>query len=273
MQQQMRLMSIIRLAVVNEEFREELFTNPDAVIERFNLSGPEAEAIRQITPEQIHRFVGALVLHHVIPIQASSRFMVVMEGVEAAVVPPLMPIYVGPELVFGNGLHATTRLCLGALEKHVKPGMRVLDVGTGTGILSIAAARLGAIEVLALDVSAEAVTASLQNVERNGFSNLIRVKEGSVEHAENFKPDIVIANLLAPILITLADRLAALVKPDGVLISSGLTRAQQPAVVKAFQANGLTVRRHGRENEWVSLSAKTSPATLNEWVKNTLRRQ
>ncbi len=162
-----------------------------------------------------------------------------------------------PGLAFGTGLHPTTRLCLEALEREVADGMRILDLGSGTGILALAAAKLAQVEVLAVDNDQNAVVATRRNARRNGVSARVRPLHGSLADVSGTY-DLILANLLAPILIRMAqDRgLATRLKPQGMLIASGVLVEQGDEVAAAFEANGLEVVERRREEDWLALIAR-----------------
>ncbi len=171
-----------------------------------------------------------------------------------------------PGMAFGTGLHPTTRLCLAALEELGDRGLltrgaaddgpaRVLDVGSGSGILSIAAAKLGAGSVLAVDVDPIAVQASTSNARRNRLARVIRAREGSAPSGDGRPFDVVLANLIASLLITLADGLVTDLRPGGVLIASGIFANREADVVAAFEARGLVIDRRWYEGDWVALEA------------------
>ena len=149
-----------------------------------------------------------------------------------------------PGMAFGTGLHPTTRLCLAALEsladRGALGGARVLDVGSGSGILSIAAARLGAASVLAVDVDPIAVEATTANARRNRLVRRIRAREGSSPSGEG-PFDVVLANLIASLLVRLADGLVEDLRPGGTLLASGIFANREAEVVEAFEARGLAV--------------------------------
>lgn len=171
-----------------------------------------------------------------------------------------------PGMAFGTGLHPTTRLCLAALESIADRGVlgtggmgggpaSVLDVGSGSGILSIAAAKLGAASVVAVDVDPIAVEASAANARRNRLARVVRARAGSAPSGEGLF-DVVLANLIASLLITLADGLVADLRPGGTLIASGIFLTREGAVVEAFAARGLVVTNRWAEGDWVALELR-----------------
>ena len=164
-----------------------------------------------------------------------------------------------PGMAFGTGLHPTTRLCLEGLEALSDAGAlevdRALDVGCGSGILSIAAARLGARAVTAVDIDPIAIDASTANVRRNQLTRRIRPRLGSVPSGDA-PYDLVIANLIASVLIALAGDLAREVAADGRWLVSGIFRDREAAVREAFGAAGLAVTNRWAEEEWVALAGK-----------------
>jgi ribosomal protein L11 methyltransferase len=163
-----------------------------------------------------------------------------------------------PGMAFGTGLHPTTRLCLAALETLADEGLvapaRVLDVGCGSGILAIAAAKLGARDLLGVDTDPIAVESTLANARLNGLTRRIRVGRGSVPTGE--RPfDLVLANLIASLLVQLAPLLRAEIAPGGRVLASGIFRDREGDVVAAFGAAGLTLGRRWAEADWVALEA------------------
>jgi ribosomal protein L11 methyltransferase len=171
-----------------------------------------------------------------------------------------------PGMAFGTGLHPTTRLCLAALETLADEGRlaggavepagsaRVLDVGCGSGILAIAAGKLGARDLLCVDTDPIAVESTLANARLNGLTSRIRVRQGSVPTGE--PPfDLVLANLIASLLVQLAPNLCGELAPGGRILASGIFRDREGDVVAAFRAAGLQIGRRWAEEDWVALEA------------------
>ena len=172
--------------------------------------------------------------------------------------PDEVVVALDPGMAFGTGLHPTTRLCLAALERVADRGLvtgaRALDVGCGSGILAIAAARLGAASVLGVDTDPIAVEATAANAARNRLTQRIAAREGSLPTGE--PPfDVVLANLIAGVLVALARELAAEVAPGGTLVASGIYVDRETEVRDAFAAVGLKVGDRSAEGDWVALEA------------------
>jgi ribosomal protein L11 methyltransferase len=173
-------------------------------------------------------------------------------------------IELDPGMAFGTGLHPTTQMCLGALETTgVSSESRVLDLGTGSGILAIAAAKLGARDIVALDIDSTAVRVARENVLRNGMAHRIVVDEGSVDitlegaNSRLSAPfDLVLANIISQVLISLADNLYHSVKPGGLLVASGIISDRADAVTEAFCSAGLVIQRADTLGDWVTLLAR-----------------
>lgn len=159
-------------------------------------------------------------------------------------------IALDPGMAFGTGLHPTTQLCAAALEDCVQPGMRVLDVGSGSGILSILAAKLGAREVLGVDTDHEAVRAGRENVTANGVADRVAIKAGShdVAHGDY---DLVVANILAAVITRMLTEGLASRAP--LFILSGILDSQAGDVACAAEAAGLSVIERRTMDEWICL--------------------
>ncbi len=164
-------------------------------------------------------------------------------------------VVLDPGMAFGTGLHPSSRLCMLGLEEELRPGARVLDVGTGSGILAIAAAKLGARRVDAVDIEPIAVRSAKENAERNGVADQLLIAEGSIGDREPVSGgyDLVLANIIARILIDLVAPLAASVSAGGALVLSGVVESREPAVRRAFDGAGLDFERRAQIEDWVSL--------------------
>jgi ribosomal protein L11 methyltransferase len=178
-----------------------------------------------------------------------------------------------PGMAFGTGLHPTTRNCVLALEESVRPGDRVLDVGSGSGILSLTAVKLGASQVLALDVTPVAVESTTANAAANGWSEAIDVRLATLEGAagEPFSPlspdvvvlgqeigtfDVVVANIIARVIAQLAPSLLGATRPGGTLIASGIIAERRHEAEEPLRAAGLTQVQDLIEGDWITLVGK-----------------
>ncbi|MFL5674961.1 MAG: 50S ribosomal protein L11 methyltransferase [Chloroflexota bacterium] len=163
-----------------------------------------------------------------------------------------------PGMAFGTGLHPTTRLCLAAVEtladRGVLEGARVLDVGCGSGILAIAAVRLGAASAFGVDTDPIAIEATAANARRNAVVRRVHVREGSLPSGEPAF-DVVLANLIAGVLVPLAGPLRDELRPGGRLLASGIFVDREAEVAAAFEAAGLSVTGRTAEGDWVALEA------------------
>lgn len=166
-------------------------------------------------------------------------------------------ITLDPGMAFGTGHHPTTRMCLQRLECLVKPGVDVLDVGCGSGILSIAAAKLGARRVIGLEIDSVAVRAAKQNVKENGIGYTVRIAQGSLPHP-NVRPlshDIAVANISAKVVSEMASELVSAVRPGGTVIASGILMDGKEGVERALASAGGTPVEAIVEGDWVTLVA------------------
>ena len=162
---------------------------------------------------------------------------------------------------FGDGAHPTTQLCLAALERHCTPGA-LIDLGAGTGILSIAAARLGAAPVLGVDIDAASVAIARANVERNDVAGAVRMEQGSLADvlAGRFglaRAPLVVANILAHVLVDFfAAGLVETVEAGGLLVLSGVLRTQGPEIRARLGWHGLTLAAEERRDDWLCVIAR-----------------
>jgi ribosomal protein L11 methyltransferase len=160
---------------------------------------------------------------------------------------------IDPGHTFGSGSHPTTRMCLVAIEANLAPVSVVADIGCGSGVLSMAAARLGAVRVDAIDIDKRAVAETVANAERNGVGATVDSSTGVVRSLGRGRHDLVVANIGAATLVSMASDLSALVAPGGVLVLSGVLDGQVDVVADAYLAHGFTVRDATADGEWRAL--------------------
>ena len=184
------------------------------------------------------------------PMEIGERLLVVPEW-EQAKDSNRVKLILNPGLTFGTGSHATTRLCLTALEKHIRGGEKVLDLGCGSGILSIAASKMGAAKCYAYDIDPVAVRVAKENTAVNGCDNitcgvsdLLRGVEKGVRY------ELVCANIVADILIRMAPELPAVLSDGAKVITSGIIDGRQDEVKAALEKNGFVIVKHMHEEEW-----------------------
>lgn len=159
-----------------------------------------------------------------------------------------------PGMAFGTGLHPTTQMCVQALEQTVQPGMNVLDVGTGSGILAIVAAKLGAARLLGVDTDSVAVRSAEENVAQNGVTAVTTIRQGTLTDVTQRGWDVVVVNILATVIITLLEQqaLLAYVAPNGRLILSGIVEEQGEGVETAVAHAGGLIEHKLQIRDWVS---------------------
>jgi len=207
------------------------------------------------------------------PLPIGRRFLVVPTTFEADPLPDKILLRIDPGGAFGDGAHPTTQLCLAAIERHLpKMGQNkdapagkeraMIDLGAGTGILSIAAAKLGAGPILAVDIDAESVEVARANAALNQVGDQMRMEQGSLADvlAGRFgltQAPLVVANILAHVLVDFfAQRLAETVTPGGLLMLSGVLRTQGPEIRARLGWHGLTLAGEERQGEWLCLIAR-----------------
>lgn len=165
-------------------------------------------------------------------------------------------IELDPGRAFGTGTHETTSGCLALMEKYMKDGDSVLDVGCGSGILSIGAALLGSRDILAIDIDPVAVDVTVENAELNGVSDLIRAEVGDLTKGVSFKADIVAANLMADLVMMLTRDVAKHLKDGGIYISSGILLEKEEPVTEVLHECGFEVIDVLRKGEWCAIAAR-----------------
>ena len=196
------------------------------------------------------------------PMEIGERLLVIPQWEEADP-GDRVPLYLDPGLTFGTGAHATTRLCLTALETLVRGGERVLDLGCGSGILSVAALRLGAGSALAVDIDDKCRTAARENAGLNGIGpdrldilvgNLLT--DGAAAEKIGGGYDLVLANIVADVIIALAPRVRGLLSPGGTFLCSGIIEGRADEAEAALNAAGLEIRTRREDNGWYAFTCQ-----------------
>ena len=185
--------------------------------------------------------------------QRIGRVVIVPSWADEELTAGEIAITLDPGMAFGTGLHPTTRGCLELLQTVEPMPPTVLDVGCGSGILALAALRLGAGRVVGIDTDPLAVAASRENAERNGLGDRFEAREGTLPAVAAERYPLVLANLVAAVLVELADSLAAHLAPRGTLLASGIIEPRGPEVEAAMWTVGLGVTERRVDGEWVSL--------------------
>ncbi|MBR5225339.1 MAG: 50S ribosomal protein L11 methyltransferase [Clostridia bacterium] len=163
-----------------------------------------------------------------------------------------------PGMAFGTGTHETTFMCMEQLEKYVTAGCKTIDVGCGSGILGLAAAKLGARDVLAIDLDELAVKVAKENTEKNGLTDKVRVVHGDLLEKADEMADVIVANIIADVICFLCGPAKKHLLPGGTFICSGIIREREEDVQNALAAAGYTVCNRLAKGEWVCLAAKAA---------------
>jgi len=185
------------------------------------------------------------------PIQVTNRIIIKPSWIEKRF-PQKLVIEIEPKMAFGTGEHSTTRLCLRALEKYLKTGDRVLDLGTGSGILAIAAAKLGASYVLALDIDQDAVSNARENIKRNKVQKIIDLKLGTLNSKisdDSF--DLIVANLTKTQIVEFFDGMNRVLKKKGIFVLSGIQTEEKKETEKFLLTKKVLLKETLSEKEWV----------------------
>jgi ribosomal protein L11 methyltransferase len=198
---------------------------------------------------------------HYKPILVGQRLVIVPAWMESPD-PNRIAIKIDPGMAFGTGTHPTTQLCLELMEKEftVRQPSHVIDVGCGSGILSIAAFKLGATSALGVDIDAGSIVNARENARTNQVGDALTLEVGSVQEIRQGqfafrKAPLVLANILAPVIVRLFDSgLADLIDENGAIILSGILQEQAPNVIGAAQSKGLQVNERKQMGDWVALT-------------------
>ncbi|MGE7951788.1 50S ribosomal protein L11 methyltransferase [Lysinibacillus xylanilyticus] len=191
------------------------------------------------------------------PVKISERFTIVPTWEEyAPVSTDELIIELDPGMAFGTGTHPTTVMCLQGLEKVVKEGDTVIDIGTGSGVLSIGAALLGAKSVHALDLDEVAVRSAQENIVLNKVDDKVSVFHGNLLDTVKEPADVVVANILAEIIMSFTDDAFSIVKPGGLYVTSGIIGAKRDDVKATLEASGFVIEEVLLMEDWVAIIAR-----------------
>lgn len=195
------------------------------------------------------------------PVQITNKVTIVPSWEEYEKKSSEKIITLDPGMAFGTGTHPTTVLSMQALEEYVRPGHAVLDVGTGSGVLAIGASLFEAGEILALDLDEVAVRSAKENISRNGMAEKITVAQSDLLEYQSMQADIIVANILAPIIIRLAEDAFNSLQPDGVFITSGIIESKRTDVEQALTEAGFVIEDVRAVEDWLCIIARR-PQTL-----------
>jgi len=195
---------------------------------------------------------------HYRPLKVAEKLVILPAWIEREY-PGRLPVRINPGMAFGTGTHPTTQLCLQLLEPYLQPGERVFDIGCGSGILSIAAVRLGACSVTAVDIDPASIASTLENCKLNQVTEQVTVHQGSLQHIlsgefGSTQAPLVIANILASVILgMLAEGLADAVEPAGELILSGILASQVEQIIHTAEEYGLRHLETRQMEDWAAL--------------------
>ena len=190
------------------------------------------------------------------PIRLGEHIVICPGWLEYEKQPDDKVIEIDPGMAFGTGTHETTGMCAALIEKYVQPGQRVIDIGTGSGIIAIVAAHMGAKEVLATDLDAVAVRVAAENAALNGFGDKIDCRCGDLLDVVDVSGDVVIANIIADVILMLAKPVRARIVPNGVFICSGIAIDRREDVRRALLENDYEILDEPVKGEWAAFAAR-----------------
>lgn len=165
-------------------------------------------------------------------------------------------IELDPGMAFGTGTHETTWMCTEAIEKYIKKGDILYDIGCGSGILSIVGAKLGAESVVGVDLDPISVKTSRENIKINHVENKVEIREGNLLEVVDEKADIIVSNIIAEVIADMSKDLKSYIKDDGLFIASGIILAKIPLVEDALKESGFEIVEIVKKNEWALIVSK-----------------
>ena len=190
------------------------------------------------------------------PVHVTDRIVVKPEWEEYSPQEGEIVIEIDPGMAFGTGTHETTSMCINQIEKNLKAGDRVIDIGSGSGILSMAAVLLGAEKATGVDLDPVAVRVALENVELNNLQDKIDILNGNLTDVIREKADIVVANIMADIILILLEDVREFIKDDGLFISSGIIQEKRAAVEARLLEKNFSIVEVETKGEWCAITAQ-----------------
>ena len=190
------------------------------------------------------------------PVHVTDRIVVKPEWEEYSPQEGEIVIEIDPGMAFGTGTHETTSMCINQIEKNLKAGDRVIDIGSGSGILSMAAVLLGAEKATGVDLDPVAVRVALENVELNNLQDKIDILHGNLTDVIREKADIVVANIMADIILILLEDVREFIKDDGMFISSGIIQEKRAAVEARLLEKNFSIVEVETKGEWCAITAQ-----------------
>ncbi|MEA3422265.1 MAG: 50S ribosomal protein L11 methyltransferase [Bacillota bacterium] len=190
------------------------------------------------------------------PFEVGNKLYIVPSWEDVKTLEGRVNVLMNPGGAFGSGTHETTFTCMEALEKHVGSDFLVYDIGCGSGILSIAAAKLGAKKVVGVDYSDVACVTAVENAQMNDVAEKVEIIHGNLTDDITGKADVLIANIVADVIIELSETIGDYITDDGVFISSGIIDIKYPDVVKALEKNNFEIVETISKGEWYTIVSK-----------------
>lgn len=190
------------------------------------------------------------------PVKVTDRIVVKPTWEDYSAGENELVLEIDPGMAFGTGTHETTSLCMKMLEKYLKEGMKVMDVGCGSGILSISAALLGCEDVLGIEIDPDAVKVAEENVNLNKVSQAVKIKQGDLTEGVSSKADIIVANLMHNLVMQLAPSAKKHLNKDGLFISSGILLEKKEQVAEEVKKAGFEILEIPEDGEWCAIVAR-----------------
>ena len=248
--------------MMDASFRDSLFRDDGHQVADWMLTGEERAYFNRLSYGAFEKLVGSIISHWLIPMPVNKRYTIFPESAVELPSNGTIPIRLTESFVFGNGAHPTTALCLDVVDDYLLPGSAVLDIGTGSGILSIAAALSGAGSVLALDIDPSSVATANNNIKLNNVDSVVIVKQGSLDEALQAGEssggfDLVLVNILSPVIVSLLEtELSKVLKPGAILVTSGIESQEVPTIKRAIHDADLLEVSLTESQGWAAVVAR-----------------